>query len=143
LVQEEQLDLKENEVILVNLEKKVQLVHLVCLVHPVHLVQEENAVKKVHLENLEHLVLEEDLEIKVHLVLLVPWVLQEVLECQVLLEKLVHLDPQVNVENGVKVALQVLLVPLVCLVNLAHQVFKDLPVKKASVEEKVPKDTED
>jgi hypothetical protein len=70
-------------------------------------------------------------------------VLLEVLECQVLLEKLVHLDPQVNEGNGVKVALQVLLVPLVCLVNLAHQVFKDLPVKKASVEEKVPKATED
>ena len=48
-----------------------------------------------------------------------------------------------NEESGVKVALQVLLVPLVCLVNLAHQVFKDLPVKKASVEEKVPKATED
>ena len=45
--------------------------------------------------------------------------------------------------NGEKVALQVSLVPLVCLVNLAHQVFKDLQVKKESVEEKVPKDTED
>ena len=48
-----------------------------------------------------------------------------------------------NEENGVKVGLQVLLVHLVCLVNLAHQVFKDLQVKKESVEEKVPKDTED
>ena len=66
----------------VALEKKVQLVHLVCLVHLVHLVQEENEVKKVHLENLEHLVLVEDLEIKVHQALLVPWVLQEVLDCQ-------------------------------------------------------------
>ena len=62
---------------------------------------------------------------------------------RVLLEKLVHLDPQVNEENGVKVALQVLLVHLVCLVNLAHQVFKDLLVKKAGVEERVPKATED
>ena len=48
-----------------------------------------------------------------------------------------------NEENGVKVALQVLLVHLVCLVNLAHQVFKDLLVKKVGVEEKVPKATED
>ena len=48
-----------------------------------------------------------------------------------------------NEENGVKVALQVLLVHLVCLVNLAHLVFKDLLVKKAGVEEKVPKATED
>ena len=62
---------------------------------------------------------------------------------RVLLEKLVHLDHQGNEVNGAKVALQVSLVPLVCLVNLAHQVFKDLQVKKESVEEKVPKDTED
>ena len=82
LVQEELLDHKENEVILVALEKKDQLVLRVCLVHLVHLVQEENVVKKVHLENLEHLVLEDDLEIKVRLVLLGLWVLLGVLDCQ-------------------------------------------------------------
>ena len=64
-------------------------------------------------------------------------------QLRVLLEKLVHLDHQENEVNGEKVALQVSLVPLVCLVNLAHQVFKDLQVKKENVEEKVPKDTED
>ena len=65
------------------------------------------------------------------------------IQFRVLLEKLVHLDHLGKEVNGAKVALQVSLVPLVCLVNLAHQVFKDLQVKKESVEEKVPKDTED